>query len=190
MTFESVPGFSGDITSHFYPWLAKRLPERATFVEVGVLLGRSVAFLGELRPDLDLWAVDTWENGDREGEMAEYQKKYGPTTWMAFLRGMAEHSPAVFERLHVIRSRSVDVTVPLADAAFIDAAHDYEGCAADIAHYRKLLKPGGILCGHDYEGVHHSGVVQAVDEAFGGHHHIGPEGWQRGGYMSCWWWQA
>ena len=49
------------------------------------------------------------------------------------------------------------------DMVFIDGGHDYEMVAADIANYRRLLNPGGILSGHDYtEG----GIQRALSEAF------------------------
>lgn len=38
-----------------------------------------------------------------------------------------------------------------ADFVFIDADHSYEGIVADIAAWRKIVKPGGILAGHDFD---------------------------------------
>jgi predicted O-methyltransferase YrrM len=59
----------------------------------------------------------------------------------------------------------------LADCIFIDAAHTYEAVKRDIENYIGLVKPGGLLTGHDYgvpgePGTCWSGVVQAVNEAF------------------------
>ncbi len=74
------------------------------------------------------------------------------------------------------------------DLVFIDAAHDYESTKRDIEIWREKVKPGGILCGHDFEKhasevdearmnerAHldfcdedqmHYGVIKAVSEAF------------------------
>jgi SAM-dependent methyltransferase len=176
MTWQSIPGFSGDIEA-FYADLAKTLPQGARFVEVGVLFGRSIACLGTLRPDLDLWAVDTWEQGDREGEMAEYQARFG-STWMAFLGGMTQYAPEVLERLHVVRALSTEAVIPNLDGVFIDAGHSYEDARDDIKHWGRFVKPGGVLSGHDYLFPNHPGVVQAVDEAFGPPPHtMGPGDW-------------
>ena len=174
MSWQSIPGFSTDIEV-YYAELAKTLPQGARFVEIGVLFGRSVACLSELRPDLDVWAVDTWENGDREGEMAEYQARYG-STWAAFLGGMRDHAPDALDRIHVVRSRSVEVDLPPADVVFLDADHTEEGVRGDIYHWRRLVKAGGILAGHDYLMPNHPGVVAAVDAVLG-KPEMGPGDW-------------
>jgi predicted O-methyltransferase YrrM len=66
------------------------------------------------------------------------------------------------------------------DFVFIDGDHRYSGVSKDIDNLWLSVRPGGILCGHDYnsrefderyievdfvEGVHH-GVTKAVNEAF------------------------
>ena len=49
------------------------------------------------------------------------------------------------------------------DSVFIDACHHYAECAADIEAWRPLIKPGGILSGHDY-WPKDAGVMDAVNE--------------------------
>lgn len=171
--WKNIPGWSADILP-FYELLATKLPHGGVFVEVGVLFGRSLACMGTLRPDLEIYAVDTWENGER-GEHQAYQDKYG-TTWDAFCGGMREHAPEVWQRVHVIRARSTSVKVPLADAVFIDADHEYTGVRDDIEWWRERCRAVGVICGHDY-GDHFPGVKRAVDEAFDGAHTMGPGAW-------------
>lgn len=58
---------------------------------------------------------------------------------------------------------------PGVDWVYIDALHDYESCLADMRAWAPLIKPGGVLAGHDYldhpsgpNTVTEFGVVSAV----------------------------
>jgi len=51
------------------------------------------------------------------------------------------------------------------DFIYIDGIHTYEQVKIDIENYLPLVKPGGIIGGHDYIGPW-AGVRQAVDEKF------------------------
>ncbi len=51
------------------------------------------------------------------------------------------------------------------DLIFVDGSHFYENVKMDIQLSIPLLRPGGLLCGHDYS--HSKEVKQAVDEIFG-----------------------
>lgn len=50
------------------------------------------------------------------------------------------------------------------DWIYIDGNHRYEFVKSDIESALKLLKPKGILCGHDYGYIKAPGVKQAVHE--------------------------
>jgi hypothetical protein len=176
MSWEAIPGWNSDIIP-FYRKLAEDLPQGARFVEVGVLFGGSIAAIGSMRPDLELWAVDTWAETVLDSPGAPFEAvaaKY-PTTWRAFLGLMGEHAPDVLDRLHVVRAASCDVTVPCADVVFIDAAHDEANVRADIDHWRTMVKPGGWLCGHDYQDAYPG--VQAAVRAKLGDPEMGPGDW-------------
>lgn len=180
MSWENILGWSDDIV----PWhveLAKTLPQGARFVEVGVLLGRSIAHIGTIRPDLDLWAIDSWEGKTWGEPMTEIVERHGGV-WPAFLACMREHAPDVLDRLHVVRARSTDVDLGRADVVFIDADHSYESVRDDIEHWGEQVVDGGILAGHDRQGDY-PGVVRAVNEAFADSEiHTGPGDWS-----SVWW---
>lgn len=57
------------------------------------------------------------------------------------------------------------------DFVYIDARHTYDGVMEDLDAWFPLVRPGGIIAGHDYndghfaEGLH--GVRSAVDQFFG-----------------------
>lgn len=52
------------------------------------------------------------------------------------------------------------------DLIYLDAGHEYGDVMRDIAAWRPKVRPGGILCGHDYS-VAFPGVIRAVLEEFG-----------------------
>ena len=176
MTWREIPG-QGDDIPPFLDWLGTVLPPCGRFVEVGCFLGRSLAYMGALRPDVDLWAVDSWTENNAH-QHHPYRDAHGGTMWRAFMGGMREHAPDVLDRLHVVRGRSCDVAVPDADAIFIDAGHDYPDISADLAHWTIDVRSGGILSGHDFG---HVDVARAVREMFG-EPRIGP-----GENSQCWW---
>jgi predicted O-methyltransferase YrrM len=99
------------------------------------------------------------------------------------------------------------------DLVFIDADHRYDAVRADIAAWRRKVRPGGILCGHDCEArptpellpalisgkgddvvrvpghrfaAIHAGCVLAVHEAFNGSAHLHSED----SASSVWSWNA
>lgn len=181
MTWDAILGWSSD-TEPFYAKLAETLPKGARFVEVGCLLGRSIACMGTLRPDLDLWAVDTWDATDWGEPMTAIVRHHGGL-WPAFLGEMRAHAPDVLDRLHVVRAKSTDVTIKRVDVVFIDACHEYEAVLADIEHWTPLVKRGGIVSGHDRQ-PDHPGVEKAVSEHFTvSEVNVGPGEWSSVWYV-------
>lgn len=80
------------------------------------------------------------------------------------------------ERSTLLRMKSLDAARPgfifgvhehgpptLADFVYIDADHSEASVTADLAAWAPLVRPGGILAGHDYCDAH-KGVIQAVNK--------------------------
>lgn len=140
------PGWATDILP-FYSELQKSIPDGGTFVEIGVFLGRSLRYMQEIRPDLELWAVDPWLDGESQGytgpgEHAEYIRVRGGL-FRAFLASMPS-----LDRVHVHRDGFGTLSGIIPHAVFIDGAHDYESVVGDISNALMLCSP--IICGHDY----------------------------------------
>lgn len=184
MTASSIVGWNSDIT----PWqrevAAKRIPHGGTYLEVGVFLGASLANMGEMRPDIQLIAIDPWLDepkvppGERgwegNGIFAEDCARHGGL-WLAFLHNMMTHAPDVLRRTRIIRgtARTVDLH-GVVDCTFIDGAHDQQSVREDLLMFGTLVRPGGIVAGHDYH-PDFPGVVQAVHDRFR-HHEMGVPG--------------
>lgn len=165
------PGFSTDILP-FYEHLANALPKSARFVEVGCFLGRSITFMGTLRPDLDLTVIDTWDedpSAGYPGEYADIVAAHGGL-FLAFLDLVPRH---ILNRVRILRAPSQSALPMLdagsVDAIFIDAAHDEVSVRQDIDNARRIVRAGGLITGHDYcgfnpDGSGGNGVVAALSE--------------------------
>lgn len=144
-------------------WLAEQASRSRVIIEVGSFKGRSTRALADnLASALEgprqgvVYAVDPW-------------RKMGGVR-RAFERNLADHIAAgrvnrwamTFERafsaLRGVR----------ADLVFIDDSHEYELVEKHIALSREVIRPGGIISGHDYHRKNFPGVTRAVDEAFPG----------------------
>ena len=172
MTPLPIPGWAGDIYGWQEDVLAKALPVGATYLEIGTFLGASLAHIGTLRPDIELIAVDPWLDEPSGGwaGLGIYEqvvKDSGGCLWMAFLNLMKHHAPDVLRRTRIIRGTAATIALkePV-DALFVDGAHDYPNVKADLDAFAPLVKPGGIISGHDFDGFW-PGVVKAVTEKYG-----------------------
>lgn len=68
------------------------------------------------------------------------------------------------DKVQFIRKKSEDAVADIKEAVdfiYIDGNHDYEFVKKDIGLYWKLLKPKGIIAGHDFK---HYSVAKAVVE--------------------------
>lgn len=52
------------------------------------------------------------------------------------------------------------------DMVYIDGLHTYDQVLKDIINYRRLVKPGGFIAGHDFHHQNWPGVVAAVQKLF------------------------
>ena len=151
-----------------------RACQGATVIEVGTLRGDLALWCCTQRPDIRWTMVDNWLPMDEQPEAyratgddhALHPKSIADRNRAAAL-GVADRIEA-----RVLQGNSVEVANGLmeasADLVFIDADHSYDGCAADIVAWKRVVKLGGWLGGHDYRNPdpRFGGVDRAVDEAF------------------------
>lgn len=104
-------------------------------VEVGVKQGRTFQHLLQTCPDLNLVGVDLWA-GQAKNE-ANLRTAIEPYGERALLKKGDSAESAVYWQDYSL------------DLVFIDADHSEAAVRRDILAWRRKVRPGGILCGHD-----------------------------------------
>lgn len=134
--------------------LASYLPEDCIGVEVGSYAGESTEIFLSTGKFKSLTCVDSWpEWTDHAAAEKVFDAKKLPVTKLK-------------EKSVVAATRFAPHSL---DFVYIDANHSAPHPANDIAAWLPKIKPGGIIAGHDYK-LPFEGVINAVDEAFGGPH--------------------
>lgn len=116
-------------------------------VEVGVERGIHAKILCSRIPNLKLYCVDSWSSEHR------------PDIAQERLDGFFEEAMrrlAGFD-VELIRASSLEAAKRFKDGSmdfvYLDGDHTLDGVAADIAAWQPKIRPGGLLCGHDYDLV-------------------------------------
>lgn len=171
MGWEAIPGYSGFLP--LYDEAVRTAREGAVFVEVGVALGHSIAYLARRVLDagkrVEVWGVDPWGGTGRNGEQNEFAERAGGD-FTLFIEEMRRHAPAELEIVRIVRAPSVRAAALFKDESvdfvLIDGPHDVDSVRADIDAWLPKVRPGGVLAGDDHE-AHYPGVEEACREAFG-----------------------
>ncbi|CAE8624314.1 unnamed protein product [Polarella glacialis] len=153
--------------------------------EVGVNRGVHAQCTLEALRELGLkvsqyYAVDLWRQQDNYIDLCNHPNDYQAE----YLRETIARVTEFWDVVRIFPMASTDAAAALlqrharkVDVAFIDARHDYCGVAEDLHSWWPLVKPGGLLLGHDFwidtAGNHslcsngsliHGGVRRAVFE--------------------------
>jgi predicted O-methyltransferase YrrM len=124
---------------------------RLEVVELGCYMGRSTLALAEHAKFV--LAIDDWR-------MCDYTK---------FHDNVDGYIDKVVFPVHMDHSK-IDLDKlpkrPPFDMVFIDGDHAYASVVRDIQLWRKHIRPGGIICGHDYANPEWPDVKRVVDEIF------------------------
>ena len=162
-TVKGIDGFFSEREGRWYARFARGLVG-GTFVEVGSWKGRSTSFIGRICNDngTRLVCVDHWA-GSRDALAERDERALAEGDIEAEFRA---NMSALGIDVEVMRMSSVEAAgrFPLqgVDRVFLDASHDSESVAADLAAWFDRIAPGGILAGHDYD-TQHPTVSAAVD---------------------------
>lgn len=144
----------------------------ARFAEIGTWLGRSTCYLGEtIRRSgkrIDLVAVDTFKGSPEEASHRGVRNLQ-----QRFERNLQRAGTAQLTTVLPMESVQAAARFPDRhfDFVFIDGAHDYASVRADILAWWPKVKLGGILAGHDLDGLW-PGLAQAVAELVPGYERV------------------
>jgi len=144
-------------------------------IEVGSWKGASAVTMGRMLQPLGgrLLCVDTWlgsrEFVDDPMRRGWLQARHGwPHVYFTFLGNMVRtgltNTVVPFPQTSATAARWCLAHGIQADVVYVDASHDEEDVADDVRRWWKVVRPGGILFGDDYD-QHWPGVGRAV-EAF------------------------
>ena len=142
--------------------MLRRLPRGGVVGEIGVAGGNfSRQILDICQPDR-LHLIDPWN----EEAVDKYSSKAHERVAKRFEAEVKSH------RVILHRGFSFDVLPKLEenlfDWVYLDGAHDYANVKRDLACCKRVVKPGGLIAGHDYlrwvGPTARYGVVEAVNE--------------------------
>lgn len=168
--------------------IAGRVPRGGIVAEVGSWRGRSTLVLADhLPPHARLYAIDTWAGVPDDPEQHARLYENAGDVYADFCANL--EGPIRSGRVTPLRMTSLEGARQLyawhgrqaLDFVFIDADHRYKAVHGDILAYRALVKPGGILAGHDYS-PNWPGVMQAVGQLL--------PGFQVAKRSSLWYWRV
>jgi predicted O-methyltransferase YrrM len=130
----------------------RRIPKTAG-VEVGVLGGTNAFSILDSWPELTtLHLVDSY------GGITADDPRFQANTLPKF----ASYGDRVVWHVMTSIEAAKEFAAASLDFAYIDACHAYECVVADLDAWFPKVRPGGLLCGHDY--FSHRSVKRAVDE--------------------------
>ncbi len=144
----SIPGKMTGLELTYLARLAAAVPKDGVIVEVGPLYGRSTHTLAASAPHARVYSIDTWETApwiERYRQTVPGILPFGVDAFRAYTHGCDNITP--------IKGMSPDVVADWSrpiDLYFEDATHGNPGLKRNLEFWVRHLKPGGILCGHDY----------------------------------------
>ena len=157
------------------PVLAECVQGAKIVVEVGSLLGASVAWMAKNNPEAMFYCIDTWIDPgfpvagpiqrDRFGAQMLYEQ---------FLTNML--AEGISERVNPVRMTSTLGLKALAraevkaDLCYVDGGHDYSEAFIDFVYCLPILSPNSVIiaddCNDRFPGVENAARLFAEQEGF------------------------
>jgi predicted O-methyltransferase YrrM len=154
--WEKIQGW---MTQDECEWIARQAAGCRVIVEVGVWKGRSTVCWLEHTPGV-VYAVDAWPADGLGCQAYEEIRRDGRESVRRV--ALANLAPWLASgRCQVLEMRSDQAAAQLvrmlgpagADLVFLDGDHGQTAVADDVRNYLPLVRPGGLLSGHDHAEV-------------------------------------
>ncbi len=132
----------------FLAALAAEVPENGSIVEVGAFYGRSTNALACGNATAQITSIDTFETAqwtDRYAQQFMDVPKFDRGAFDTFTKHINHLTPIQGFSPDCARHWSIPI-----DMYFEDAIHGNPGFKRNMDFWVSHLKPGGIVCGHDY----------------------------------------
>lgn len=111
--------------------------------EIGVLAGGYSIALCRANPELKLYCIDSWGIGEhryRDYHLRQFEKAK---------RRLARYNCTLVRKLSM--DAVLDFKKCTLDFVYIDAKHEFDYVMQDIIEWKRRVRPGGIVAGHDYQ---------------------------------------
>lgn len=159
--------------------IVRRMPDYPiTFAEVGVYLGQNVIHIHKHKPDTFFYLIDRYQFYPEWAKSGSTMAQFDQTIQDHIKKSAAkdiEETGLVHEWIYKdSREAWKDIQEDL-DFVFLDGNHAYECVLEEILTYRKLVRAGGWIGGHDFRNPGQGNVEKAVLEVFGDNFETGED---------------
>lgn len=144
----NIPGKMSELELTYLARLAAAVPAGGVIVEVGPLFGRSTYAMACAAPQAAIYSIDTWETApwiEKYRAQAGDVLPFGVDAFRRYTQACSNITPIKGFSPDVVKDWDRPV-----DLYFEDAIHGNPGLKANLDFWLQHLKPGGIICGHDY----------------------------------------
>ena len=144
----SIPGQMTERELWAIEALAKLVPPGGIIVEVGSFLGlSSYAWAKSVHPSVTVYCIDPWDGNSPGG--AEFHKRHKVDFSLSTFKNFVKNCPNIVP-LQGYSPQDFPTWDREIDLYFEDAVHKNPILQKNIKFWSSFVKPGGIICGHDY----------------------------------------
>jgi hypothetical protein len=136
-------------------WLADQALTHKNIVEVGCYAGRSTRALGD-HTEGSVYTLDDFLGADTERPLSPKDSKELYLECKKNLQDLIDKG-----KVFIFHPEDREQLTNVPDFVFIDGDHSYLAVSEDIKFWKKKMKNGGILSGHD---SNHPPIAQALQE--------------------------